>query len=105
MDKFVVIFVTVPSFEEGERIVSALVGEKLAACGNIISGLTSIYIWEEKVCKEEEHLLILKTRVEKVEELTGRVGELHSYDVPEIIALPIIYGSGDYLDWVKKSTE
>jgi periplasmic divalent cation tolerance protein len=104
MSKHIIVFVTASSFEEGEKIVTTLVNEKLAACGNIIKGLTSIFVWKNKLCKDDEVLLILKTMQDKFEELSKRVKELHSYEVPEIIAMPIVEGSKAYLDWIAVST-
>ena len=105
MTEFLTVFITASSREEGERIASKLVEDKLAACCNILNGITSIYIWEGELCRDEEVLLIVKTVEKKFPELSERVKELHSYDVPEIIALPITYGSKDYLDWVADSLE
>ena len=104
MNEFIAVFVTASSHEEGERIASTLVNERLAACGNIIKGITSIYTWDNELCKDDEILLILKTRREKFDELSIRIKEMHSYDVPEIIAISIVDGSKEYLDWVKQST-
>jgi len=103
MEDYIIVFVTAASIEDGEKIGNALVEEKLAACTNIIKGLTSIYTWKKKLCKDEEVLLLIKTRIEKFDKLAKRVKELHSYDVPEIIALPIVNGSKDYLNWVDES--
>ena len=105
MSDYIVVLITTSTREEGEKIVSTLVDEKLAACGNIIEGLTSIFFWEEKICKETEALLMIKTKKSLFERLSARVKEIHSYDVPEVIALPVTAGSEEYLDWVKKSTE
>jgi len=102
--EFIVVLVTASSSKEGEKIATALVNEKLAACCNIVKDITSIYFWNEKLCKDKEVLILLKTRKEKFEKLRKRIKELHSYDVPEIIALPITLGSEEYLSWVKKST-
>lgn len=100
----IVIFITVPSVEEGQKIAHALVGEHLAACVNIVTSIQSIYYWQEKVCDEKEVLLIGKTRASLFEKVSQRVKELHSYTVPEIIALPIIKGSRDYLHWIGEVT-
>ena len=101
MNDFIVVLVTSSSREEGENIVTSLVEEKLIACGNVIQDLISIFYWERKVCKEEEVLLVLKTKYNLFEKLSERVKELHSYDVPEIIALPVIKGNMEYLDWIE----
>ncbi len=98
--RHIVVFVTVSSRAEGESIASALVGEKLCACVNIVDGLTSFFWWENKIDKASESLLIIKTREEFLDALTARVKALHSYTVPEVIALPVVGGSKDYLDWI-----
>jgi periplasmic divalent cation tolerance protein len=100
----VVVFITAPSDEEAALIAKSLVESKLAACVNIIRGIRSIYSWQGKIEDETEVLMIAKTRQELFESLTSRVKELHSYDVPEVIALPILQGSEDYLTWLRDST-
>jgi periplasmic divalent cation tolerance protein len=100
-----VLFITVPNAETGETIAQVLVAERLAACVNRVPGLTSVYRWQGKIEKDPEELLILKTRCELVAAIHKRVKSLHPYTVPEIIALPIIDGSADYLAWVQKETE
>lgn len=104
MKGYLIVLVTVSSSEEAETIAYALVEEKLAACVNIIPGLTSIFTWEGKLDRAAELLLVIKTRQERMKELIKTVKDLHSYSVPEIIALPIIGGSEDYLKWVDEST-
>ena len=100
---YVTLMITCPSREEAERIARALVEGKLAACVNILSNIKSIYWWEGKVEESEEVLLLVKTRLDLVGELARRVRSLHSYEVPEIIALPVVAGSDDYLKWVDSS--
>jgi periplasmic divalent cation tolerance protein len=80
------------------------VTEKLVACVNILPGLRSIYMWEGKVCDEEEVLCVLKTRRELFSALRDRVTALHPYQVPEIIALPLVDGSAPYLAWLRDET-
>ena len=101
----VVILVTCGSEEEAVKISNALVEERLAACVNLISPVRSIYRWEEKIWDEKEWLLIIKTQRKRFDELEKKVKSLHSYSVPEIIALPIIAGSSSYLDWLAEMTE
>ena len=97
---YCVVLVTVSSESEAKTIARALVEERLAACVNIIPGLTSIYRWEGQVCEDRELLLLIKTQGEKVTALRDRIGHLHSYAVPEVIALSISVGSARYLDWL-----
>jgi len=104
MTENIVIYVTAPSHEEGKKIASALVEEKLAACVNIIPSINSIYKWEGKICDDTEVLLIIKSRKEIFPQLEVRVKSLHSYKVPEIIALPIVAGSKEYLSWLRDET-
>jgi len=99
-----VVLVTVGSTEEGTRLGEALVSEKLAACVNLISGVRSIYIWEGSVCNESEVLLVIKTTENAYGPLEARLKELHTYSVPEIIALRIDRGSDQYLGWLSEST-
>ncbi len=98
------IYVTAPSHEEAEKIAETVVSEQLAACANIFDGVTSIFHWEGKLCRENESVLILKTAEERVEALTERVKQLHSYDCPCIVALPIESGNLDFLNWVAEAT-
>jgi periplasmic divalent cation tolerance protein len=102
--EFAVVLVTVSSEEEGLRIARDLVDAKLAACVNIVSGLRSIYRWEEEVCDEGELLVLIKTRMPLFEQVEGKIKEIHSYEVPEIVAIPIIRGSEAYLSWLREST-
>ncbi|HEX7508707.1 MAG TPA: divalent-cation tolerance protein CutA [Polyangia bacterium] len=101
---FVVVFVTAPSAKVAANLAKALVIEKLAACVNILPGLRSIYTWEGKVCDEEEVLCVLKTRRALFETVRDRVTALHPYQVPEIIALPLVDGSAPYLAWLRDET-
>jgi len=102
--RIVVVFVTCPNRRAAERIGRSLVEEHLAACANILQGLTSIYRWEGKVCRDPEVLVLLKTRRSCFPALARRVRELHPYSVPEIVALPVALGSPAYLAWVAAST-
>ena len=103
-DQEIVILVTAPSEEEAEKIGRALVEAGLIACANILPGIRSIFFWEGKVTQEQECLLLLKSRGELFEAITVAVKSLHSYTVPEIIALPITRGSQDYLAWIREVT-
>ena len=101
----VVVFVTAPSGEEAARIGQAVVDERLAACANVLGGVSSTYWWQGKVERAEEALLILKTSEALVDALAARVRALHSYTVPEVIAVPIVGGNPDYLRWIDDSVQ
>lgn len=100
MSERLVVLMTAGSQEEAIRIARTLVTEMLAACVNVVPGVTSVYRWQEEVQQDEEWLLIAKSRSEALEGLVQRVKALHSYDVPEIIALPLVGGSEPYLHWI-----
>jgi len=98
--KDVVIFITSGSDEEANRLARTLVEEKLAACVNILSGVESLYWWKGKIESSKERMLVVKTQGKMVRRVVKRVKEIHSYEVPEIIALPIVEGNRDYLKWI-----
>jgi periplasmic divalent cation tolerance protein len=103
--KFVVVFITAPSMDVAQQIANALVEQKLAACVNILPAIQSIYRWEGKIFNEEETLLIVKSRADLFEDrLIPAVQAVHPYQVPEIIALPILMGLPGYLDWIQDVT-
>ena len=97
---YIVIFITVGEREEAYRIARVLVDEGYAACVNIVDRVRSIFRWEGNHDEVEESLLIVKSLDTKLAELIERVKELHSYRVPEIIAIEVMGGSKDYLEWV-----
>ena len=100
MTEAVVVLVTAPTAEGAAEIARAVVEEKLAACGNVIPAIRSIYRWEGKVQDDAEALLVLKTERKRFRELCDRIVALHPYDVPEVLALPVEAGSDRYLDWL-----
>ncbi|HWR90090.1 MAG TPA: divalent-cation tolerance protein CutA [Dissulfurispiraceae bacterium] len=100
----VVVYITAPNEEEAARMAAALVEERLAACVNIVKNVRSIYRWKDKTEDETEVLMIAKTQRGLFDRLLRRVRELHSYTVPEVIAMPVIAGSEDYLRWVEEVT-
>ena len=100
----IVVFITAPNEEEAAKISHALVEARLVGCVNIVRGIRSVYRWEGRIEDEGEVLMIAKTRGELFEPLTKKVKELHPYTVPEVIALPIIEGSADYINWLKEET-
>ena len=100
-----VVLVTAGSTEEAERIARALVEERLAACVNLVPGIRSIYRWEGKIADDGEILLVAKTRRDSFAALERRVRELHSYEVPEVLALAVTDGSAPYLDWLAEAVK
>lgn len=100
----VIVLITASSGDEAAKIGRVLVDEHLAACVNVISPIRSFFFWEGKTQDAQETLLVCKSRRSLMEKLVPRVKSLHSYSVPEIVALPIIAGSGEYLAWVEENT-
>jgi periplasmic divalent cation tolerance protein len=104
MTEYIVVFITAPGEDEAADMARRLVDSGLAGCVNIVRGVRSIYRWEDKTQDEAEALMIVKTRKDLFEPLMKRVKELHPYQVPEIISLPIMEGSADYLGWLRDVT-
>ena len=102
--ELIIVLVTCGSEEEALKISRSLVEERLAACVNLISPVRSIYRWEGEIWDEKEWLLMIKTQRKRFKEIEAKVKSLHSYSVPEIIALPIIAGSSSYLAWLAEMT-
>ena len=100
----VVVFITVPSRKEAEKISRILLDTRLAACTNIIGGIDSHFWWKTRKEKAKEWLLIAKTKKSLMQKLASRVKAVHPYEVPEVIAVPIIAGFKPYLDWIQKET-
>lgn len=100
-----VVLVTVPDLETARHMGRTLVEERLAACVNILPGLTSIYRWEGEVAEDSELLLLIKTRTERYRALEARIKELHPYTLPEVLALQVYNGSVDYLRWIAESVD
>lgn len=100
----VVALMTAPSREVAERIVRDLVERRLVACGNIVAGVRSIYRWRGAVEDTEEVLVVLKARASDLEAVGRRVRELHPYEAPELIGLPVVGGLERYLDWILEET-
>ncbi|HSD50302.1 MAG TPA: divalent-cation tolerance protein CutA [Candidatus Methylomirabilis sp.] len=100
----IVVLVTCPGRKGGETIARTLVQERLAACVNVVPNLTSTYRWEEKIRRDAETLLIIKTRRIRLPALIRRVRDLHPYTIPEIVALPLVGGWAPYLSWLRDST-
>lgn len=99
-----VILCTCPDEDTARRLAASMVSEKLAACANVLPGLTSVYQWQGQIETDPESLLIIKTAADRREALTERLAALHPYDVPEVIALPIEAGLPSYLQWLTDET-
>ena len=101
----IIVLITAASKDEATRIGTALVNEHIAACANIVPQIRSLFFWEGKAQDESETLIIVKSRLPLLDRIIARVKELHSYSVPEVIALPVIGGSPEYLRWLQDSTQ
>ena len=104
MPDALVVLVTVGSESEAETIATALLDERLAACVNIGGPIRSLYRWQGRIADDREWQLVIKTRSDLFDALADRVRVLHSYDVPEIIGLPVTVGNPAYLEWLEEAT-
>ena len=104
-DAKVVILITTGTEEEAHKIAKVLLNQKKVACVNIVPRVNSLFWWEGKIDSDQESLLIIKTNASLLNEIVNLVREVHSYDVPEIIALPIVGGNQDYLEWIDKEVK
>ena len=102
---YIVVFITTAADEEAQLIARVLLEQRKAACINIVPGISSLFWWQGNINSAQESLLIVKTRASLLGEIIKLVKEMHSYDVPEIIALPIVAGNKDYLGWIEKAVE
>ena len=102
MSEIILVYITTPNVAEAKKIASALVQEKLAACANILPQVSSVFYWNGKLQETDESLLLLKTSQNKFSALQQRAKELHSYELPCIVALPITAGLPEFLTWVKQ---
>jgi periplasmic divalent cation tolerance protein len=105
MNEYLLVISTVSSKEEGSQIAQKIVEERLAACVNVSSAVQSFYWWENRISDDQEFILFIKTKTRLFSKLEERIKSLHTYEVPEIIALPIHAGSKDYLDWITSNTQ
>jgi periplasmic divalent cation tolerance protein len=101
----IIVLITASNEDEAVKIGTALVDCHLVACVNIVPGVRSLFFWDGKTRDERETLLICKSRLPHMEQLVAQVKSLHSYTVPEVIALPIVAGSREYLDWMRDATK
>ena len=102
--KTILLYMTTKNTAQARRIGKTLVAERLVACVNILGGMNSIYRWEGKLCDEREAVLLAKTRDTLLRKVVNRVKQLHSYEVPCIVALPLSGGNRDFLRWVARET-
>ena len=104
MTDALLVFTTLPNSDAAVELAKTVVQERLAACANILPAVRSIYQWEGKLQDENEVLVLMKTRQEHFERLKARIIELHPYEVPEVLALPVEHGYAAYLEWIAKGT-
>lgn len=100
--QYIIVLVTTADKAEAEKIAKTLLNEKLIACANIVGSVTSFFAWKDKINCAEECLMIMKSQADLFELLEARVKSLHSYEVPEVLALPILAGSSGYLAWMNQ---
>ena len=103
--EFAFVFTTVPLDLDAAALARTLVEERLAACAHIHAPITSVYRWNGKVQEDGERQMTLKTTAARLDALLARIRELHPYDVPEFVVIPIVDGSSEYLAWLRASTE
>lgn len=103
--EFIVIYCTVPNKKEGVEIAKVLLEQKLVACVNITDKIESIFSWDGKICEEKEALMMIKTKKELFSQINHTIQKLHSYNVPEVIALPIVQADETYLKWIEHETK
>ncbi len=101
---FHLVYITCASTEEAERIGRSLVEDRLAACANLVPGMTSIYRWKGEICEAQECILLAKTHVGRMADLRARIGELHSYECPCIVSFALTDGAGQFLEWIAAQT-
>lgn len=102
--EFVMIYTTFATAGEAAELGRRLVGERLAACVNILPAMRSIYRWQEKVEEADEAVMVVKTTSDKAQAASARIEQLHPYETPAILVLPIVDGSAPYLDWIAEAT-
>ncbi len=102
---YTVLFITASNTEEAQQIANLLLNHKKAACVNIVPRVSSLFWWQGKIDSAQESLLMVKTKTSLLGEIITLVKQIHSYDVPEIIALPVVGGNQDYLDWIGKEVK
>jgi len=104
MSDYILVFCTINSKEQARKIANVLVKDRLAACVNIVNGVSSVYFWDGKIVEDDEFLMIIKSKSSLFDQLEHKIKEIHPYEVPEIISVEIEKGSEPYLDWIKNNT-
>ena len=102
---YIIVLMTTPNKKEAENIIHQLLEERLIACANIVDSVSSFFLWKHKIEQENETLVVMKSSEKLFRKLIEKIQELHSYETPEILALPIVAGSQSYLEWLKNSLE
>jgi periplasmic divalent cation tolerance protein len=101
----VVIYITTSTDEEAQELAKVLLNRRLAACVNILPKINSLFWWDEKLDSAQECLMMVKSRTSLLDEIITSVKEVHRYETPEIVALPIVAGNPDYLEWINKEVK
>ncbi|MFT5169928.1 MAG: periplasmic divalent cation tolerance protein [Candidatus Omnitrophota bacterium] len=102
---YIVVFVTAKNLREANKIADTCVKGKLVACANVVKGVSSVFMWDNKMTRENEVLVMMKSQKKLFKRIMATIKEIHSYDVPEIIAIPIADGNLEYLNWIRQSTK
>lgn len=105
MTEFIVVLTTFPADADFETFASTLINERLAACVNVLPPMRSIYTWQGKIERADERQLLIKTQTDCVHQLESRLKELHRYEIPEFLVVPVLDGSREYLSWIASSTD
>lgn len=104
LNQYILVLTTVPEIEVGQIIAERLTEERLAACVTISSAGQSVYWWKGKISQESEHILFIKTNKDHYDQIEEKIKQIHPYEVPEIIAIPILAGNKKYLEWIDSET-
>ena len=100
--EILMVFVTVPGLKDGNRMSKEILTSRLAACVTVIPGVQSMYWWKGKIARAKEAMLVMKTTRNQYRRLESKIMELHSYEVPEIVAIPLVAGLSQYIEWVSR---
>ncbi len=104
-NKYCLAYTTTDSKQKANEIAQELIKRKLAACCSIITGVQSVYYWDNQICEDEEFLLMIKTTTDKIAELKDTVLKIHNYDLPELIVVPVTDGNEKYLNWIDETVK